>query len=181
MLRARTRSPALNVAGTSALMRKRSPGDSSAARTRSAVSSGTSGLPLRADARLELLARDEPVLDGELLEPEEPVLVVAGRQVLGGGHLLAGIAAHVDGPLAPRPHRHVQGEDPALPVVMKDGLVLFPIDRAEPVHAAEVVGAVHRPGALGSPTPIMESRVTSPASSASLMASVPAGRRGRTR
>src|SRR5206468_7320801 len=102
-------------------------------------------------------------------------------QVFGRGHLLARVAAHVDRPLAPGAHGEVEREDAALPLFVEDRLVGLRVDRAEALHAAEVVGAVHRAGALGRPTPIIESRVTSPARSSSLRPSVPAGRSGSTR
>src|SRR5581483_23382 len=47
-------------------------------------------VPLAARAPVELGARQEAVALEEELEPVEPVLVVAGRQVLGRGHLLPG-------------------------------------------------------------------------------------------
>ena len=70
----------------------------------------------------------------------------------------------------------------ALPSGVEDRLVRLRRDRAEALRAAEIVRAVHAvPGESGSPVPIMESRVTSAASSSSLQPSVPAGRIGTTR
>jgi hypothetical protein len=55
-------------------------------------------------------------------------------------------------------------------------------DRAEAVHAAHVVDAIHGriPGGRAWATPIIASRVTSVASSASVNRSVPTGRYGST-
>src|SRR6185437_718281 len=85
---------------------------------------------------------------------------------------------------------------------MKHRLVLLGLDLAEPVHPAHVVHAVHRAAstlcwsmifsenryplfgimlyAVGSPVPIIESRVTISARRSSLQPSVPAGRIGST-
>ena len=130
------------------------------------------------------LRRDETLLHQQLLEAVEPVLVVRRGQVFGAGHQLARIAAHVDVPLAQEAGGHGERERLALPVVVEHGLVRLGLDRAQAVHAAHVVDAVHRdafrPGALILPTPIIASRVTSEASSSSLMPSVPAGRSGST-
>src|SRR5262249_52603731 len=61
--------------------------------------------------------------------------------------------------------------------------VHFGLDRTEAVHAAHVVDAVHdfTASALRArPVPIIESRVTRPASFSSLQPSVPGGRIGST-
>ena len=76
-------------------------------------------------------------------------------------------------------------EEACLPAVVKDRLVRFRDDLAEAVHAPHVVDAVHRRAPLAGKatfaTPIMESRVTSSASSASPIPSVSGGRSGITR
>ena len=105
------------------------------------------------------------------------MLVVAGGQVFGGRHLLAREAPHVDVPLAQKAGGERDGEGPPLPLAVEDGLVALDLHRAEAVHAAEVVGAVH---AFTWATPIIASRVTSAASCASLIRSVPRGRSGST-
>src|SRR5438105_13765278 len=66
---------------------------------------------------------------------------------------------------------------------MEHRLVRLCLDRAETIHAAHVVHAVHdgAPGVLGNPVPIIQSRVTSSASCCSLQPSVPLGRIGTTR
>src|ERR1700722_10756740 len=66
---------------------------------------------------------------------------------------------------------------------MENRLVPLGLDFAEAVHAAHIVDAVHHrtsPACLGSPVPIMQSRVTSAASFSSLQPSVPLGRIGNT-
>src|SRR5436190_19727741 len=65
---------------------------------------------------------------------------------------------------------------------MEHRLVRLCLDRAETIHAAHVVHAVHdgAPGVFGNPVPIIESRVTSSANCASLQPSVPLGRIGST-
>ena len=87
--------------------------------------------------------------------------------------LLAGEARGVDVPFAGGTERDRQREDPPLPVRVERGLVDLGDDRAEAVRA------VH--GAVASPVPIIESRVTSVASCSSLQSSVPPGRIGTTR
>src|SRR5262249_14967515 len=92
--------------------------------------------------------------------------------------------SRVDVPLLPRADRPVDGVDPGLPSFVKDGLVLFVADRPHSVHSAHVVYAVHAfapPGAATLAVPIIEFRVTSAASSCSVMFPVPAGRSGKTR
>src|SRR5437868_15478472 len=66
---------------------------------------------------------------------------------------------------------------------MEHRLVRLCLDRAETIHAAHVVHAIHdgAPGVFGNPVPIIESRVTSSASCCSLHPSVPSGRIGSTR
>src|SRR5687767_11427285 len=113
----------------------------------------------------------------QLLQAPQPVLVVARGQVLGGRHLLARVAGLVDVPLAEKAGGQRERERLALPLAVEDGLVALDVHGTEAVHAAEVVGAVHR---FTSATPIMASRVISAASSSSLSFSVPFGRSGRT-
>jgi len=68
---------------------------------------------------------------------------------------------------------------------MEDRLVALGDDGPHPVHAAEIVRAVHRRAAFAGDgtlaTPIIASRVTSAANCSSLIPSVPAGRSGSTR
>src|SRR5206468_11157477 len=72
----------------------------------------------------------------------------------------------------------------AFPGFMEDRLVLLVLNRAHSVHAAHVVDAVHGapplPADVTFATPTIASRVTSAASSSSVMCSEPAGRSGST-
>ena len=82
-----------------------------------------------------------------------------------------------------RPIASVSANARPLPLGMKHGLVRLGLDRAEPLHAAHVLRAVHDAtslGRFGRPVPIMLSRVTRSASFSSLQPSVPAGRIGST-
>ena len=74
---------------------------------------------------------------------------------------------------------HTQPEEAAFPAFVENGFVGFGLHRAEAVHAAHVMHAVHF--AVAFAVPIIASRVMSAASSASLIFSVPAGRSGMTR
>ena len=96
--------------------------------------------------------------------------------------VLARVPALVDVPETHRARTEREPERPLLPVGVEDRLVLFRRDRTEPHLPAEIVRAVHAAaGSRARPVPIMESRVTSPASFSSLQPSVPAGRCGTTR
>jgi hypothetical protein len=71
------------------------------------------------------------------------VLEIAGTEVMGGIHALDPVAKLVDvvepgG--ARRPH---DGHHHGLPRRVERRLVLLALHRAEPVHAAEIVDAVH--------------------------------------
>jgi hypothetical protein len=67
---------------------------------------------------------------------------------------------------------------------VKDGLVLFVLDRAHALHAAHIMHSIHAAApdceSVTFVTPIIASRLTSAASSCSFRLSVPAGRSGRT-
>ena len=89
------------------------------------------------------------------------------------------MAGLVEIPLPGEAHGEREREGAPFPRRMKDRLVRLRRDRAEAMHAAEVVRAVH--GAAILATPIMASRVTRPASAAASQCSVPAGRSGSTR
>ena len=87
--------------------------------------------------------------------------------------------------------RGEQREGAPFPLFVEHRLVHFGVDGPEAVHAAQVMDSVHGlflfrsrgsdQGALALVTPIIESRVTSSASCASLIFSVPGGRSGKTR
>ena len=82
-------------------------------------------------------------------------------------------------------HGKRQRKSAPLPIGVKWRLAVLTHDRAEILHTAHVVDAVHAAclvsADFGKPVPIIESRVTSEASSSSLQPSVPAGRIGNTR
>src|SRR5262244_3773246 len=112
------------------------------------------------------------------------MLVVARRKVLGPRHLLARVAGHVQVPLAEVAGGHGESEHPRFPFHVENWLALLNLHRAEPVHPAHIVDAVHRRSAAGGvtfATPIIASRVTIPDSLSSLHPSVPSGRSGRIR
>src|SRR5262249_10455825 len=101
-----------------------------------------------------------------------------------GWQPLLGEAGSVDGPRSGIAQRALHRQHAPLPRGMKDRLVRLGLHLSEPVHAAHVVNAVHQPpssGRLGSPVPIIASRVTSCARRSSLQPSVPGGRIGSTR
>src|SRR5205809_442954 len=133
----------------------------------------------------ELVWREEALLHEQAIEAEQPMLVVGRVQVRGAGHLLAGVARHVDVPLAQEAGGERHAEDAAFPFVVEDRLVPLGNDGPHPVHASEIMRAVHRRAAFAGAgtlaTPIIASRVTSAANCSSLSPSVPAGRSGSTR
>ena len=133
---------------------------------------------LRLAAR-KLLRRNHPGFQQGLLGDVDPLLVVGLRQIEIRPQRLAQIAEPVDGKTGGEGHDLQKTTGPALPRLMKRRLVALGVDRAEAVHAAQVVDRVHLAETL--PTPIMELRVTSAASCSSLIPSVPAGRSGSTR
>ena len=92
------------------------------------------------------------------------------------------VPALVDIPETHRAGTKRQPQRALFPIGVEDRLVLFRRNRAKPHLSAEIVRAVHAAsGSSASPVPIIESRVTSPASFSSLQPSVPAGRCGTTR
>src|SRR5262249_6532230 len=95
------------------------------------------------------------------------------------------VATGVDVPLPPGADRPRQRVHAALPARVEYRLVPLDADRSHALHAAHVVRAVHlAPSARGMvtfPTPLMDSRVTRPASASSLRFSLPVGRSGTMR
>src|SRR5205809_283600 len=133
----------------------------------------------------ELVWREEALLHEQALEAEQPMLVVGRVQVRGTGHLLARVARHVDVPLSQEAGGKRHAEHAAFPFVVEDRLVPLGNDGPHPVHASEIVRAVHGRAAFAGEgtlaTPIIALRVTSAANCSSLIPSVPAGRSGSTR
>ena len=135
-------------------------------------------------ARLHFALREQALLDEQGQEPFEPDFVVARSEIVRWRDAFPGVPGHVEVPASEKAASEGEGEDAPLPLDVEHRLVRLRPHRPEAVHAAEIVAPVHRfrpsAGARASPTPIIESRVTSAASSSSLMPSVPEGRRGTT-
>ena len=91
----------------------------------------------------DLLCRREAVLLQQQFEAVQPVLVIAGRDVVAGLHCLTGGAVLVQRPAADVAHGRHQREHPRLPERVEDGLVLLRHHRAKSHHAAAVMGTVH--------------------------------------
>src|SRR5215472_4260431 len=117
---------------------------------------------------LDFLARHQTAQGQALNERREPLFVVAHPQIVDRRDAFQIVAREAQ--FAGGPHGKGQRQHPPLPPRVKHGLVLFHFDRAQAVHAAHVVNAVHAwPPDLGGATlatPIIESLVTSAASSA---------------
>ena len=131
----------------------------------------------------DLIVADEVALLQHGLQRGEPDLVIAHRQIF---RRVRFSRAKRDMSMFHWPgmrHRQRQCEGASFPIGVEHRLVRLRHDRAEAVHAAHVLRAVHviSFGCFGSPVPIMLSRVTSSASFSSLQPSVPAGRIGITR
>jgi hypothetical protein len=102
-------------------------------------------------------------------QPFEPDFEIAACEVLCRRQALPRGAGHVDVPLASCAHRQRDRQHPALPFGVKRRSIGARLDRAERLHAAEILCAVHfdsqvRSGDFGKPVPIIESRVTRSAS-----------------
>src|SRR5215470_7174958 len=136
-------------------------------------------------ATLQFFGSDKFVFDEHFEKCDELALVVAEAKIIDRRDKFDGVTAGIDVPFAPSPHGASQGEDAPLPGVMEDRLVGLGFYRAHVLHAAHVMDAIHFVSAFAGDetfvTPIMESRVTSAASSSSVRCSVPAGRSGRIR
>src|SRR5690606_31562997 len=102
-------------------------------------------------ALVELLARHDPALGQNSFRAVEPMLVIGRGEIFRRRHLLDRMADLVDVDLR-RAHREIEHpEEAPLPILVKDRLILFPLDRPEAVHAAEVVYPVHRMPSRSSP------------------------------
>src|SRR5262249_40860983 len=125
----------------------------------------------------------------QLLEGVQPALVVARGLALALGVGDLGDQLRLE--LAPLEavvvaHRHGHPEDAALPRLVEHELAVLPRQRGGALHIGDLTppDRSHPAAGAGRPptaTPIIASRVTKPASSASLSRSVPAGRSGSTR
>src|ERR1700722_20005156 len=134
---------------------------------------------------LDLRPRNNALGDHQLDETRQPLFVVAHPQGLGPRNQLALVSGGINVPFSPGPHGPDQCEYACFPTPMEDRLVLLRLDGTHAVHATEIMNAIHGlfPGRLPctTPTPIIESRVTSEASCSSVRFSVPIGRSGNTR
>ena len=77
-----------------------------------------------------------------------------------------------------------QSKHPSFPHIVEDELILFCLDRTEPVHATHIVPAIYDSSPYGVEifvTPIIESLVTISVSSSAVMFSVPLGLSGNMR
>src|SRR5215471_17623779 len=128
---------------------------------------------------LHLGAGYDPALDEPCHERRVPAFVIAHAQILCGRN------AFDIRPQAAQLHGLDQREHPYFPCLMETRRMFVVSDLTQPVHTAHIVDAVHAPpptrGAATLATPIIASRVTNRARSASLMDSVPGGRSGSTR
>src|SRR3954451_402434 len=113
------------------------------------------------------------------------MFIVAACEILHGTHALDGMAELVDIVVPAAEGGDHDAEDAAFPVVVEGRFVRLGVDGSEPVHAAEIVHAVHDAapcaGSCTLAVPIMESRETRFASCSSVQLWVPAGRCGSTR
>ncbi len=101
------------------------------------------------DPRLQFIAVNEPLLDRVAHHRRQPTLVVRRPQVFRRGHAFDAMAERVDVVVSRTTQEPIEAKHAAFPCGVEDRLILLALDRAEAVHAAEVVDAVH--GALPSP------------------------------
>ena len=94
---------------------------------------------------LDLAGCDRPLTQQALLEAPQPALEVGGREVVDRVHLLASRAAAGSRAQMFQLHQQVQGEDTRLPALVVRRLATRRDHRAEPVHTAQIVDAVHQP------------------------------------
>src|SRR5262249_38291052 len=109
------------------------------------------------------------------IDPADPDLVIACREIIGRPDIFAGMPALVDAPGTESTQGERDAERPLLPVAMEAGLVRFGRDGAETHLTAEIVRSVHAAssGWRAIAVPIIASRLTSPASSSSPNPTVP--------
>ena len=95
-------------------------------------------------ARLHLPGSDHALLGEDARDAVQPVLEVTGAEVVGGIHALDPVAELVDVVEPGGAGGAHDGHHRRLPRRMEWRLVLLALHRTEPVHAAEIVDAVHR-------------------------------------
>ena len=98
----------------------------------------------RSAARVSSSSRPtRPASTRSVVTAGEPVLVVPRREVVAGVHALDRVPEH-RGVEAARTERPAgEAEHPPFPRVVEDRLVRLDLDRAEALHPAEVVDALH--------------------------------------
>src|SRR5579871_5796912 len=149
-------------------------------------------VPDHLHARLDLPLGEQPPLQQQPLERGEPALVVAPLAALVGAALPGGdlgdqrLAEPLPGERLPLGERERDPEGAALPGGGEHELAVRARRRRRPggllrERSGERARAAHLPRRRGRPVPIIESRVTSAASSCSERPSVPAGRSGSTK
>src|SRR5579884_167710 len=102
-----------------------------------------SRLGCSARPRLQLLPGGHALLHHQRLHRGQPEVEVGLAQVLGGRDPLPAVAELVQVEDPPLGQDEAEGEDPALPAGVEGVPVVPGIDRAEGLHAAHVVDAVH--------------------------------------
>ena len=95
------------------------------------------------DAVIQLFPGQDAQLQQAVLQAHQPALVVGGSYILRRVELLQGVAGGVAAGKQGDHPRHLHAEEAPFPRFVKDRLVLLPPHRAEAVHAAHVVDAVH--------------------------------------
>src|SRR4029453_3446877 len=93
---------------------------------------------------LHLAGHDRPLAQHPLLDAPHPALIVGGRQVVDRVHFLDGRAVARPCLQTLQIHQLDQGEDAHLPALVVRRLATRRDHRAEPVHAAQIVDAVHQ-------------------------------------
>src|SRR5207244_786375 len=117
-----------------------------------------------AGALLQLLARDEPLLDAKRRQARQRALVVPGAQVMARLHALDGVPIFVHVEDAAAHGVGVERIGPHLPARVERRCVHGVAHAAEALAPAEVVNSVHvAPLFYRRATPIRASRVTMPA------------------
>src|SRR4029077_7279876 len=86
---------------------------------------------------------DDALFHEHARDTVQPVLEVARAEVVRGVHALDPVAELVNVVAAWGEHGALDGDDHGLPAPVKWRLVLLALHRAEAVHPAEIVDAVH--------------------------------------
>src|SRR5262245_9533346 len=110
----------------------------------------------------KLVGTGVTALDEVALHGQRPALVIGRAEIGSWREPLLREAGRIDGPRPGIAERALHRQHAAFPWGMKDRLVRLGLDPSEAVHPTHVVNAVHHAtssGRLGSPVPIMASRV----------------------